>query len=417
MIRQVRHHFAWIMLIFSGVNGSAISQGFTLDQAVQEALAHNPDIFRADQEFKAVKGALWEGISPEYPEAFLEVEGVPEGSGWTDYAEKKMGLSQALEFPLTYYYRGRSYRFDTQCMVARVRRVKNSLVRDVKKAFYRVLMLEEQQELYEEMTRIARDQFEMARLRVFAGESSSYDTLRVRVDLADAENRLLALKQDNQMARGELALLLGRDRGEDVEVEGSLQAGIRAPERDSLYTLALAHHPILAEARASVSQHRTQSHLAWMGLIPRIHVKVFQMELAAELRNRAWGGEVGLSIPLWFFLKGQGDIRSAAHRLRSAEFTEKGLLRRVLLDVDEASSRFYVAEKQLQRYRESTLLEVDELVRIATRSYEEGEMGYLEVSEALRTSNRIKAEYLEALYAYQAAYADLEEATGILLNR
>ncbi len=72
-----------------------------------------------------------------------------------------------------------------------------------------------------------------------------------------------------------------------------------------------------------------------------------------------------------------------------------------------------VAQKQVQNYVENTMQEVEELVRIATRSYEEGEMGYLEVAEAMRTLNRTKAGYLDVLYDYLSARADVEKAVGI----
>ena len=59
-----------------------------------------------------------------------------------------------------------------------------------------------------------------------------------------------------------------------------------------------------------------------------------------------------------------------------------------------------------------TLKEVEELVRIATRSYEEGEMGYLEMSDALKSFNRIRVGYSESVFEYLSALADLEEAVG-----
>jgi len=54
-------------------------------------------------------------------------------------------------------------------------------------------------------------------------------------------------------------------------------------------------------------------------------------------------------------------------------------------------------------------------VRIATRSYEEGEMGYLEVAEALRSLNQTKVGYTKALFSYVKAQADLEVAVGVSL--
>jgi len=84
------------------------------------------------------------------------------------------------------------------------------------------------------------------------------------------------------------------------------------------------------------------------------------------------------------------------------------------LKVKEAFINLKVAESFYSKYK-SNLSQVEELVRIATRSYEEGEMGYLEVAEALRSMNKTKVGYSEALFSYLKAQADLEKAVGVSL--
>ena len=73
--------------------------------------------------------------------------------------------------------------------------------------------------------------------------------------------------------------------------------------------------------------------------------------------------------------------------------------------------------QQVANYQENTLQEVEELVRIATRSYEEGEMGYLEMAEALRTMNRVRLGYYDTLFQYLSAQAELELAVGVPLDQ
>ena len=82
----------------------------------------------------------------------------------------------------------------------------------VKKGFYEVILLDRQTKLYEDIALIMQQNLQKARIRVLAGESSSYDTLKVRVDLAEVENRVLSMKKTLEIARSKLGLLLGRKK-------------------------------------------------------------------------------------------------------------------------------------------------------------------------------------------------------------
>ena len=125
-----------------------------------------------------------------------------------------------------------------------------------------------------------------------------------------------------------------------------------------------------------------------------------------------WGGELGVSIPLWILLRGQGAVRSTSLMVDVSRWQLIHKRRHVFLGVERAHSHLIVAGQQVKNYRDNTLKEVEELVRIATRSYEEGEMGYLEMSDALKTLNRIRVGYSESIFEYLAALADLENAVG-----
>lgn len=395
----------------------SFAQKLTLERAIEEAVTRNPDLLKAEQEVGAAKAGFWEGVSPEYPEFFIEYEGIPEKShSLSDYEEKKFGLTQGLDFPLAYFFKGQWHHFEKKRMEAEFLLLRNNLVSEVKKGFYRVILLDRQTELYEEIARITRQNFQKARVRVLAGESSPYDTLKVKVDLAEVENRVLVMKRVLEVARSELGLFLGRERGEPVDVVGDLSFLPVSLNQDSLCELALANHPSLMKAWAEVGQKSAKRRLSWTGLMPGIHLRYFRQEFPSEPSPRAWGGEIGVSVPLWFFLKGQGMIRSASSELKAARWRVESERREVLLEVDQAFSRLIVAEKQVQNYRENTLREVEELVRIATRSYEEGEVGYLEVAEAMRSLNRIQVGYAETLFEYLAAQADLEQAVGVSVS-
>ena len=405
-----------LLILLVSVPAQGIAQKITLEQAIEEAIIHNPEILKADQEILGAKAGFWEAISPENPEIFAEYEEIPKDRhSLSDYGEKKIGFAQELEFPVVYYFRGQWYNFEKKNVKSEYLLLRNDVVARVKKNFFKVLLLEKNRQLYEDIAQYTRNLYQKARIRVEAGESASYDTLKVKVDLAEVENQVLGITKEYEVALYELKLLLGRKEGDAIEIEGDLMFSPVSLNQDSLKQVAMANHPLLREALAQVCQKKIEKNLSWLGLMPNIKVSYFHQEFPRELSPKAWGGEIGLSIPFWAFLKGQGMIREASHELEAAKWQVESKKIKVLLEVEEAYSKIIVAERQVQNYRENMLREVEELVRIATRSYEEGEMGYLEVTEAFRSMNRTKAGYYAALFKYLAAQSDLERAVGVSL--
>ena len=214
------------------------------------------------------------------------------------------------------------------------------------------------------------------------------------------------------MNRTYLALLIGRYKNDDFELHGELSFTPSGIDLENAKQEALANHPALKNANANINKKSISKKLSWIGLLPNLEFRYFQVESNEKIPQKFKGGEIGLSVPLWFFLKDQSKIRTAGYNYKAAKYNFQIEKNKVLFQVKSAYTKLFVAEKQVQNFKENTLQEVEELVRIASISYEEGEMGYLEVTEALRTLNRTKAGYYESIFEYVCAQAELEKAIG-----
>lgn len=406
--------FVCLLSIFTFVPFRLPGQKLTLDQAIEEMKTSNPEIMKMRQELKATKSDFWHGISPDDPKLFAEFEGIPKSRhSLSDYGEKKIGVVQEIEFPLSYVFMGTWHRTHIDKKKAAYQGLENDLISQVKKKFSQLLLLKDQMELYAEITALTQELYRKAKIRVDAGDAPLYDALKVKVDLAEVENRVVAIQREMEIARNDLALLLGRKDSDTLEIEGKLSFSPINLNLDSLKRIAQENYPFLRETQELVSLHRTERNLTWVGLLPNFELRYFEHQLQDEPESKTWGAEIGLSIPLWFFMKDHGKIRSANYRLYAAKWNYELEKRKLSFKIEEGFSKLLLAEKQVQNYRDNVLKEVAELVRIATRSYEEGEMGYIEVAEALRTLNRAKAGYSEALYEFASAQAELERAVGV----
>lgn len=385
------------------------AQNLTLRHAIEEALANNPEVRQADAQADAARAAVWAGF-PENPELFREWEG-PQGVDLTgQWGERKTGIIQHVEFPLTYVYRLRSRSFQSgeeQANAAVVRIRTESLV---KKRFFKTLLLENRCRLYEEIARINREHFAKARIRVISGESPPYDTLKIRVDMSEAENRLLAARENRKLALQALAQAMGRRSADGLAPAGELRFRPVTVNEDTLEQLLLNAHPQLSAARFRWQGSRAVWRESWSRLLPSFSLRMFRHDFQGAASGN--GLEIGMQVPLWFFSNDQSRIRADKHTMEASRNGALANEQKLLLDLHTSLAALHTAVNQAENFHDNTVVQVRELVRIASRSYDAGEMGYLKLADALQTMNRVMDAYYESLYTLLASQADLEQAVG-----
>lgn len=384
----------------------------TLDEALNFAQNQNPLIHQQTEQIKAKKAAFAAEISPENPHVFVEYDGIPKTGKLSAYGHRKVGFAQTLEFPLAYFLRGKQARLHEQLEWSQLRILQNTIETDVKITFNQALMLAKQQTLTEELVDLSRQILDKAIIRVTMGEAPPYESLKAQVDLATAKNALLALRQRQENTRLNLVRLLGLPAHAPLNPEGELVFDPISPDPDSLLEIAERQHPELLLTELEVTGKKLYQKQTRADLIPNFEIRMFQTEAASGVNAVSYGGELALSIPLWAPLKNRGAIREARYLKNAAEWHREEIRQNIHLQLHKALNRLETATRQMTSYQENTLQQSRELQRIVTRSYEEGAMSYLEVTEALRSIVTIKSGYLEAIFNCLAAEAELTQAIG-----
>ena len=391
---------------------SADISAVTLDQALIEALANNPTLKQHREEMSAIRTARWDAVLPGNPEVFMEQEGIPVGGSLSRYDERKIGITQEIEYPTIYSHRMAGARHEYQAASLSYAQSRNGVIRDVRKSYYRALMLRDRRDLYTEIGELTDRILVMAKRKADAGETTSYEVLRATVEKAEAERNIITASREHALALSELKLRLGRKLDNPVDVTGALEYRDTDIDPDRLEATAIENHPLLMSTHSELELRKTDASIAGASLFPSLSFSVFKQRFLADGGRDAWGGGIGLGLPLWSLWKERGRIRAADHRVEAAEWNIESEKRRLLLEAESAANTVILARDTIRNYRSSILQEVEEMVRMAERRYEEGEADYLELVEALRTMRRTRAGYMDILYGYLAALADLEYALG-----
>ena len=226
---------------FSTISLYAQAQGLrlTLDQALEIALSENNTVKIADMTVEktgyAKKGSYASlypnvNISSSYQRTLQKQVMVMDMGGQT--MEIKVGrdnnisASATASMPLVNASLWESLKLsgmDVEMAVEQARSSKISMVKQVKQAFYVVLMAQESYNVMSQVYENAQKNYEKTMQRFNVGKASEVERLRAQVTMMNAEPSVSSAENAVLLATWQLKAIMGIDLGTEVEVVGELK--------------------------------------------------------------------------------------------------------------------------------------------------------------------------------------------------
>jgi cobalt-zinc-cadmium efflux system outer membrane protein len=245
--------------------------------------------------------------------------------------------------------------------------------------------------------------------RTAAGDTSGYDLDRLTLEadalddlIADGERELAAYQRTLALLAGEPASRLDADDALELPADPAGATG--AP--------ALAAHPAHRAATLRVQQAETELRAAGRGWVPSLGVTGGAKRGLVDVDPR-WGYVVGLSLNLPLLDRGQADRAHARARLRAARAEQRLLEQQLLARVALGEETLARTVTQARRFEQTQLPRLDQLVRRAEVSYQEGERPVFELLDAYRTARAIRLRVVELRLAARLAEIELWRALGM----
>jgi cobalt-zinc-cadmium efflux system outer membrane protein len=246
--------------------------------------------------------------------------------------------------------------------------------------------------------------------RFNGGTAPKLDVIKAKVDLAQAENDLIATERDIANANASLNRLLGRPLGAELQLADSLGLPAELPDLARLERQADSLRPELRSLQAQQAGARAATSLANQYWLPDIALTVGRLGGAGT--PTSWTTGIGIGFPLFFWQHHHGEIAEARHRELELTAVQTDLVAQIGQEVRTAYSGASTALRQVVYLRDELLPEAREAFRIATVSYGLGGSSTLEVLDARRTLIDAESQYADALGALNDAVAQLELAVG-----
>jgi len=252
---------------------------------------------------------------------------------------------------------------------------------------------------------IAGNAFKAARTRVTAGAGAPIDQQRADVLRVNADVGLERAVREAEVARGNLARLIGQPIDGALDLAWFDRVGGYGPTLpfDPSGTLALA------AAQADLNTAKAQVRLARSQRIPDITVSAGARRLSQTNDTAA---VIGIAIPFPLFNNGAAAVSQARAEQARADANR----RLAIIDAEQA-----IASAQAERANAAAtaraaggpgLAAASEAARIARVGYAQGKFSQLDLLQAEQTLAETRAAFTDALAAYHDAEARLERLTA-----
>ena len=384
--------------------------GISRQQAIDEAIARNPAITAAREQVEQARARVVEATAFPDPTFIAtltqEVSFLKPRTAQT----QEYGAGLTLPFPDKFHLRGEAARGDLRSAESSYARLRQQTAAQTVTAYDALLVALKHRDDLREATTLAQDFLKKTDLRFQAGTVPRFDVIKAKVDVAQAENDLIANGREVAVARANLNRLLARNQGAPLDATDALEVPAPPPAIDELVKLAESSRPDLQGIAALQKGAGYATTLAGQYWLPD-----FNIYLA---RNLTYGFEpavssaINFSVPLLFWQHKNGEVAEARHRELELASTYADTLAQVNLDVRMAYAEATTALQQAVFIRDSLLPEAREAYRIVATNYSLGGISALELLDAKRTLLQAEGEYADALGAANDARSDLELAVG-----
>jgi len=407
----------------------------TLSDFIVLALRENPEVVGA-AEIARAKAARIPQVTA-LPDPMVNTKTLPEpvrtAEGDNYFI---LGISQKFPVPGKLDRAGRIALEETRMALDRLQEIRLRVIADVKRAYFRLYLLDKSLEVTKENQELLRGLIDVARAQVAAGRRSQDDVLRAQVELSNLEAELISLRQRRATARATLNESLNRPTTTEIPTPADFDT--RQAERaiDELFDRANNVNPTLARLRRQIERDHQAVELAklsywpdfsigfeWMLMEPR---DAFQPPINPATGRRPtvskmsedgsdnWAVTFGFNLPIWYD-KTKGGIREAKRNLAASNQQYTAARNRVHRQIEDAYERVR-AQQELAALFESTIIpQAEQTYRVSQASYTTGTSDFLYVIDNWRKWLVFNIHYYRSLGELERSVADLEQAIGLSL--
>jgi len=395
---------AFLLLLGFTQQALAIPSGVSLEDALRIASENNPEMAAANWGVSISQGERTQAGLIQNPEISWEMEDTRSESRTTT-----VQLTQPIELGGKRSARVELADRGIDAAQVEVERARNVLRAEVIQAFHGVLLSQLRVELATESMKLAERGVAIAQGRVRAGSASPVEATRAAVQLSEVRLELKRASAELVNAQTLLKAAMGADASAaQILVEGDASSIPAPPQLQDLLE-RLDSTPEMRLATLAIAQQDASYSLEKTQRIPDVSISLGSQYSAAD-RERV--NVVGISMPIPLFNRNQGNVYAAARRADQARDSRNAALLRMQSSIQQAVDLWSTASEEIDAFNTDILPSAKSAVESATRGFEMGKFGFIEVLDAQRTLIGARNQYVAALSSATDSWVQIERVYG-----
>lgn len=375
----------------------------TLQAALDLALRANAGLSAARNELQAAEAGITQaGVRPN-PALGFEVEDTRRQT-----RETTVLYSQPIELGNKRAARVAAAESARDAAIADLGARQAEVRATVTTAFFDVIAAQERSKLATEATDLAQQATGATAKRVAAGKASPVEETKARVAESSVRLELVQAKSQLQSARRTLSSIWGNLQPRFERAEGQL-AVLPAQLELGALTEKLRNAPALIQARSELDRRLALAQVERSRRTPDVTLNL-GIKRSEELgRNLAI---VGVSVPLPLFDTNLGNVTESLRRVDRARDEVAAAEIRLQNEVAQAMETLATLRQEALSLQTDVLPGAQSAYDAATKGFEYGKFGFLDVLDAQRTLLQAKSQYLRVLSDAHRAAADIDRLVG-----
>lgn len=393
--------------------GQPDSKKLSLHDAIELGLTNNPSIKGAIENISASKGRYLSGISLPQPDIGVSYEYIPVNSGINNHSERTFEIRQSFEFPSIYFLKGEKFGKEEEIAFYKLKLIERSIVNQIQTNYYKILAKQFLVKSAEENLLISEQFFKKTEIRHNVGEGTNIERLTAKVQFTEARNNLEVLKNELKTAFAELNYSLGygnQNYNSVYKLTDSLFFEDIKLDMEQISKSIQETNPQIRIAQLNNGISSVENKLAWSSLLPNFNLAYFKQ--MRDGNNGFYGASFGISVPLWFMFEQKGKIQEANANLSISESELQLAKNEITLKLRSSFTDYENNQKLIKLYTSDLLPQAEEIYRTVIKSYDAGELTYLDYLLAKQTLTNSRNSYIKALFDYYQSVFRIEEIVG-----
>ncbi len=255
-----------------------------------------------------------------------------------------------------------------------------NLIKDVRIIYAQTVLAQEQLKVAESSYQLRNNIYTLSQKRLEAGDINGKDILLAQNDAAIAKRDWELAHYDVKIKKQSFLNALGiGQKYQDIALAPNLIPPCNINEVDQLVTQSLEQRPDILSAKYSINASKEKiklSKLNWLKFTATADAT------SGTQSGHTLGPSIRSTIPI--ANQNQGAISRAEAELEKAEFSLEALKQQALLETKTANLQYQQSCRDWHVLQETLMPNVQQMVHLTERSYQKGDIAYLQTLEANR---------------------------------